>query len=332
MNTIAPPQNQLKRLWHKSEIVSKHPRVRFGTVDGKPVVIHRRIHHSSSARTDADNETQRLYFLAKYAPQSHILAVEERFFLCKFVDGVCCDELTFSPSFIKQVAHEFNQLWHINIEHTEAPQARRERPIIEPLGIQELTTTPLKALTVGRRHRALALTAQALVRNAKTPKRFIHGDLKLDNLIQTTQNRISVIDWECSGIGRPEEDIGSFLASVMFYALARSTRTAMTHPDLLANNAGSELTETQLQQEISRSMRNAQALSARFLSAVTDLGMEIDKLALSSAVFISLLCRLQGAIIAGSAPTTVAVVETSLSTIADSGLTTFASWLEGQED
>lgn len=222
MKSFSPPQSQLKRLWHNSEIVPKHPRVRIGTVDGKPVVIHRRIHHSSATHTDADNETQRLNFLAKYAPQSHILTVEEQFFLCKFIDGACCDELTFSPSSIKQVAQEFNQLWHINTEHTEAPWARRERPIIEPLGIQELTATPLKALTVGRRHRSLVLTAQEQIRNSKTPKRFIHGDLKLDNLIQTTQNRISIIDWECSGIGHPEEDIGSFLASLMFYALARS--------------------------------------------------------------------------------------------------------------
>ncbi|WKS56665.1 aminoglycoside phosphotransferase family protein [Corynebacterium accolens] len=331
MNTFAPPQNQLKQLWHDSEIVPKHPRVRFGTVDNQAVVIHRRVQRSSATRADADNETQRLLFLAKYAPQSHVLAVEEHFFLCKFVDGICCDKLTFSPSLIKQIAQEFKQLWHIETEQTKAPQARRERPIIEPLGIQELTATPLKALYVGRRHRALVLTAQALIRSSKTSERFIHGDLKLDNLIQTTKNGISVIDWECSGIGLPEEDIGSFLASIMFYALARSTRTAMTHPDFLANNTGSALTEPDLQHEISISMRNAQNLSVRFLSAVNSLGVEIDKLALSGAVFISLLCRLQGAIIAGSAPTIVAVVESSLSTIADSGLTAFASWLEGQE-
>ena len=330
MKTFSPPQSQLKRLWHDSEIVPKHPRVRFGTVGSQPVVIHRRVQPFSTTRTDADNETERLHFLAKYAPQSHILVVEDHFFLCKFVDGTCCDKLTLSPSLIKQIAQEFNQLWHIDTEHTETPQARRERPIIEPLGIQELTTTPIQALNAGRRHRTLVLAAQALISNSKTPERFIHGDLKLDNLIQTTQNSISVIDWECSGIGHPEEDIGSFLASIIFYALARSTRTAMAHPNLLADNTGSGLTEAHLQQEISISMRNAQTLSTRFLSAVASLGTKIDKLALSSAVFISLLCRLQGTIIAGAAPTTVAVVESSLSTIADSGLTAFASWLEGQ--
>lgn len=329
MTTFAPPLSPLARLWHDGDIVPKHPRVRFSSVDTVPVVIHRRS-RELTANGPADDETQRLRFLANNAPQSHVLDVEEEFYLCRYVDGTCFDEVTLTPHLIELIAEEFIQLWRLETASTPIPKASRERPIVEPLGFQHLAATPLKALNIGHQYRELVQTAQSLVRRTSTPQRFVHGDLKLDNLIKSENNEISLIDWECSGIGCPEEDMGNFLASVIFYALARSTWAAMTRPNLTTEE-GNPSAEAHFQHEVTTAMRETQELSARFLSVLNSCGMSVDKPALSGAVFLSLMCRLQGAIIAGSPPTTVAVVETSLSTIATSGLPTFGAWLEGQQ-
>lgn len=324
-----PEFPSLARLWDDGEVIPRHPRVRLCTVNEVPVVIHRRNSGLPENRIIYNEETQRLQFLANHTPQSNVISIEEDFYLCRYIDGISFDQLKLSPSLIELVAVEFIRVWQIDISSSEVPQARRERPILEPLGFQELAGTPVKVLNLGRQHRAIVLTAQASLRKISAPKRFLHGDLKLDNLIQSPDERIRLIDWECSGLGHLEEDMGSFLASIIFNALAKSTMATMTHPHL-STESNYVPTETLLRQEVSAALRDTQKLSSCFLATIASCGQVINKSSLSGAVFISLLCRLQGAIIAGSAPTTVAVIETTLDTIAKSGLAAFETWLEGK--
>lgn len=324
-----PKFPSLASLWDDGEVIPRHPRVRLCTVDEVSVVIHRRNSELPENKIIYNEETQRLLFLANRTPQSNVITIEKDFYLCHYIDGISFDQLTLTPSLIEKVAVEFIRLWQIDFSSSEVPQAHRERPILEPLGFRELAGTPIKALNLGRQHRTIVLAAQALLRESSTPKRFIHGDLKLDNLIQSPDKKIRLIDWECSGLGYLEEEMGSFLASVIFNALAKATMATMAHPNL-STESNYVPTENLLYQEVSAALRNTQKLSSRFLAVVASHGQVINKSALSGGVFISLLCRLQGAIIAGSTPTTVAVIETTLTTIAESGLTAFESWLEGK--
>lgn len=66
----------------------------------------------------------------------------------------------------------------------------------------------------------------AVVAEARLGEEFIHGDLKMDNILISADDQIRIIDWECSGRGSAEIDIGAYLASVLFLAALQQSSSA----------------------------------------------------------------------------------------------------------
>lgn len=314
----------LSHLWSTGEKVNQHPRVRISTAGQQKLAIHRR------EQTKACDDTQRLTLLLG-VPQAHLYAVEEDYYAAVFIEGVTCDQVILDDDFIDDLSGLLLDLWSASLPSSFTVYARREQPLVEPLRFHDYVATPIKALQVGRKHRRWVSEARKTITSSALPNSFVHGDLKLDNLIRTDSTDLALIDWECCGLGHAEEDLGNILGSIIFCLVAKATWESLNGEHRSADKLPTP-TEEQLQNQVVSSMQHAQQRCKLLISKLVCSELDLDLQVIAASAYISLLCRLQGAIIAGSASTTIAVLESVLNTIISSGLNAFAEWIGGTRE
>lgn len=102
--------------------------------------------------------------------------------------------------------------------------ARSPFPTMDPVDVRLWEDSTPAARELIRRVQSSPGLSDALRLAAESPgtTAFIHGDLKVDNVL-LVQDQLRVVDWECSGIGPAEWDVGALIAS---WLLAASDRVA----------------------------------------------------------------------------------------------------------
>lgn len=103
------------------------------------------------------------------------------------------------------------------------------RRLSSPVPTYDRVTPDDIATNLGLNERFLRLVGisdqlgQALqwARTSWTPSTLIHGDFQMSNLLVNVQNvqKISVVDWELSGLGDPHWDVGTMVGSLYYASL-----------------------------------------------------------------------------------------------------------------
>lgn len=110
-----------------------------------------------------------------------------------------------SPTFVPSVLHELNP--HYSIPWIFQHAANRPHPIFQLGEAGTFVATFVmqdSAIRHSLRHLAVSWQQQSVV----------HGDLKLENVLTSSERQLPyVVDWEMSGMGEPNWDIATLIAS-----------------------------------------------------------------------------------------------------------------------
>ncbi|MFY1631742.1 phosphotransferase family protein [Solwaraspora sp. WMMB335] len=118
--------------------------------------------------------------------------------------------------------------------------------------------------------------AQRLADGLAEGRHWLHGDARADNICVTSDGLPLLIDWEFTGTGRPERDLGTLTASLIAIAV---TSTCVTNGDPAAARA---------------ELRSGIAWARRLVSAVTggyrqDQPIDLDPALLAGAAGLALI-------------------------------------------
>jgi hypothetical protein len=201
----------------------------------------------------------------------------------------------------------------------------RERPILGPISKPQYTQMPDAVLVTASRFQSVASELASQLAARRSELSVIHGDLKLDNAIRSTDGEVNLIDWECCGLGHPEDDLASLLASACVYAIAKATRAAL-------RSASVDVDSDTLADRIREELRLVQRLSTRILEEVRTTVGHVSVDHLGAAFLVSLLCRLQGLQFVSS-PQSVRLAVTEFTARALSfGPDVARAWLKEEKD
>lgn len=98
-----------------------------------------------------------------------------------------------------------------------APAAQTEAPTLDPIPVEVWHQSSSAAQELTRIIQASPLLGQTFAHlgEMSTPTGFIHGDLKIDNILVRPDGTILLVDWECGGTGAVSMDVGAVIGSMI---------------------------------------------------------------------------------------------------------------------
>lgn len=300
-----------EKLWAEGEVIPNHPRVRMAFLRMQRITIHR---HSGQIPSGI----RALFSDSELARLAGFLGAAENCYGMEFFKGDLFDSVEPRSDLVGPIAEMMLRVWRRPTKGIEI--SRRENPVVAPITRTQFIEIPEEVLTSASKYYEVIMQAVDSLVDRGIGNSLIHGDLKADNIV-TNGVDIRFIDWECCGLGHPEDDVASLLASMCIYGAKRAIQRSVSNESI---DTPSVVLNAQVLQELEMVRNFGRSLISLISREAPDVSFEH----IAYAFLLSAICRLQGLLFVPSSNALRIIVSEFIGSLAScKGPEMLRSWL-----